>query len=139
MDDEKELKLQGEKLKKAKSSKYLGLTVSSNGRCKEEVRRIQAGWMNWKKVPGVLCDRKLSARVKSKMYKSVVRSNGNCGSDGKTGEKNGSCRFENGEMGTGSDKKEQDKKQIPEKDCKNRKARRQILECKAMLVKRREG
>ena len=29
--------------------------------------------MSWKKVSGVLCDRKLSARVKDKMYKSVVR------------------------------------------------------------------
>ena len=29
--------------------------------------------MSWKKVSGVLCDRKLSARVKGKMYKSVVR------------------------------------------------------------------
>ena len=36
-------------------------------------RRIQAGWMSWKKVSGVLCDRKLSARAKSKMYKRVVR------------------------------------------------------------------
>ena len=36
-------------------------------------RRIQAGWMSWKKVSGVLCDRKLSARVKGKMYKSVLR------------------------------------------------------------------
>ena len=52
----------------------MGSTVSSDGRCEEEVRRrIQAGWMSWKKVSGVLCNRKLSARVKSKMYKSVVR------------------------------------------------------------------
>ena len=29
--------------------------------------------MSWKKVFGVLCDRKLSARVKGKMYKNVVR------------------------------------------------------------------
>ena len=29
--------------------------------------------MSWKKVSGVLCDRKLSARVKGKMYKSAVR------------------------------------------------------------------
>ena len=29
--------------------------------------------MSWKKVSGVLCDRKLSAKVKSKMYRSVVR------------------------------------------------------------------
>ena len=35
-------------------------------------RSIQAGWMNWK-VSGVLWDRKLSARVKEKTYKSAVR------------------------------------------------------------------
>ena len=29
--------------------------------------------MSWKKVSGVLRDRKLSAKVKGKMYKSVVR------------------------------------------------------------------
>ena len=29
--------------------------------------------MSWRKVSGVLCDRKLSANVKGKMYKSVVR------------------------------------------------------------------
>ena len=80
VDDGEELKLQGEKVKKAKNFKYLGSTVSSDGRCEEEVRRrIQAGWMSWKKVSGVLCDRKLSARVKGKIYKSVVRSAMLCG------------------------------------------------------------
>ena len=34
---------------------------------------MQAGWMSWKKVSGVLCDRELSVRVKGKTYKSVVR------------------------------------------------------------------
>ena len=29
--------------------------------------------MSWRKVSRVLCDRKLSAKVKGKMYKSVVR------------------------------------------------------------------
>ena len=74
VDDGEELKLQGEKVKRAKNFKYLSSTASSDGRCEEEVRRrIQAGWMSWKKVSGVLCNRKLSARVKGKMYKSVVR------------------------------------------------------------------
>ena len=73
VDDGEELKLQGQKVKRAKNFKYLSSTVSSDGRCKEEVRkRIQAEWMSWKKVSGVLCDSKLSARVKGKMYKSVV-------------------------------------------------------------------
>ena len=44
MDDGEELKLQGEKAKKAKNFKYLGSTVSNDGRCEKEVRRrIQAG------------------------------------------------------------------------------------------------
>ena len=44
VDDGEEFKLQGEKVKRAKNFKYLGSTVSSNRRCKEEVRRrIQAG------------------------------------------------------------------------------------------------
>ena len=74
VDDGEELKFHGEKVKRAKNFKYLGSKNSSDGRYEEEVRRrIQAGWMGWKKVSGILCDRKLSARVKSKMYKSVVR------------------------------------------------------------------
>ena len=74
VDDGEELKLRGDKLKRVKNFKCLCFTVSSNGRCEEEVkRRIQAGWMSWKKVSGVLCDRKLLARVKGKMNKSVIR------------------------------------------------------------------
>ena len=37
-------------------------------------------------------------------------------------------------MGKGGDKKGQDKKQIRERDCKNCKAGKQTLECKATLV-----
>ena len=60
VNDGEELKLQGEKIKRAKNFKYLGTTVSSDGRCEEEVKkRIQAGWMSWKKVSGILCNRKL--------------------------------------------------------------------------------
>ena len=67
MDDGEELKLQGEKVKRVENFKYQSSTVGSDGRCEEEVRRrIQAGWMSWKKVSGVLCGRKLSARVKVK-------------------------------------------------------------------------
>ena len=54
--------------------KYLGSHLTSDGNFDPEINhRIQAGWYNWKKVSGVLCDRKISARVKGKVYKTAVR------------------------------------------------------------------
>ena len=35
--------------------------------------RIQSGWRNWKRVSGVLCDQRISLRVKGEVYKTVVR------------------------------------------------------------------
>ncbi|KAK3544481.1 hypothetical protein QTP86_013141 [Hemibagrus guttatus] len=69
------VRLQGEEVKKVQEFKYLGSTVQSNGECGKEVKkRVQAGWNGWKKVSGVLCDRKISARIKGKVYRTVVRS-----------------------------------------------------------------
>ena len=66
--------IQGETVKKVGHFKYLGVVVSADGSCKEEVRRrMQAGWQSWRRVSEVLCDRKLSARLKGKIYKSAVR------------------------------------------------------------------
>ncbi|MCJ8736407.1 hypothetical protein PDJAM_G00257740 [Pangasius djambal] len=68
------VRFQGEEVKKVQEFKYLGSTVQSNGVCGKEVKkRVQAGWNGWRKVLGVLCDRKISARIKGKVYKTVVR------------------------------------------------------------------
>ena len=54
--------IQGETVKKVDHFKYLGVVVSADGSYEEKVRRrIQAGWQSWRRVSGVLCDRKLSA------------------------------------------------------------------------------
>ena len=39
----------------------------------EMTHRIQTGWQHWKRVSGILCDRRISLRVKGKVYKTVVR------------------------------------------------------------------
>ncbi|KAK3517166.1 hypothetical protein QTP70_000241 [Hemibagrus guttatus] len=68
------VRLQGEEVKKVQEFKYLGSTVQSNGESGKEVKkRVQAGWNGWRKVWGVLCDGKISARIKGKVYRTVVR------------------------------------------------------------------
>ncbi|XP_051793650.1 uncharacterized protein LOC127530564 [Acanthochromis polyacanthus] len=68
------VRLQGEEIKKVEDFKYLGSTVQSNGECGKEVKkRVQAGWNGWRKVSGVMCDRRVSAKMKGKVYKTVVR------------------------------------------------------------------
>ena len=66
--------MENTKVPRVKEFKYLGSTVQKNGNCKREVKkRVQARWNGWRKVSGVICDRRLPARVKGKVYSSVVR------------------------------------------------------------------
>ena len=61
-------------LKRVKSFKYLGLMVEETGEIGNEVNfRIQCGWNNWRKVSGVIYDRRVPVRVKGKVHKAVVR------------------------------------------------------------------
>ena len=48
--------------------------MQESGSCEKEVKKIvQAGWNGWRKVSGVICHRRLPARVKGKVYSSVLR------------------------------------------------------------------
>ena len=59
------VKMQGEEVAKVEDSKYLGSTVQSNEKCGREVKkRVQAGWNGWRRMSGVICDRRVPARVK---------------------------------------------------------------------------
>ena len=53
--------------------KYLDSTVQSNGECGREVKkRVQAGWNGWRRMSGVICDRRVSARVKGKVRPAML-------------------------------------------------------------------
>ncbi|KAI5606596.1 hypothetical protein C0J50_2095 [Silurus asotus] len=68
------VRLQGEELQKVEEFRYLGSTVQSNGECVREVKkRVQAGWSGWRRVTGVICDSRVSAKLKGKVYRTVVR------------------------------------------------------------------
>ena len=62
------------KVPRVKEFKYLESTMQESGSCEREVKkRVQARWNGWRRVSGVICDRRLPARVKGKVYSSVVR------------------------------------------------------------------
>ena len=68
------VKMKGEAVAKVEDFKYLRSTVQSNGECgREAKKRVQAGWNRWRRMPGVICDRRVPARVKGKVYKVAVR------------------------------------------------------------------
>ena len=52
----------------------MGSHVSQDGELDIELRhRIQCGWNSWCKLTGILCDRRVSVRLKGKIYKTAVR------------------------------------------------------------------
>ncbi|XP_037801351.1 uncharacterized protein LOC119596258 [Penaeus monodon] len=68
------IKLGGEKLKRVRTFKYLGSLVEETAGMDKEINfRIQSGWNNWRKVSGVLSDRRVPIRLKGKVHKAVVR------------------------------------------------------------------
>ena len=47
--------------------------VQRNGECGREVKkRVQAGWNGLRRMSGVICDRRVPARVKGTVYKVAV-------------------------------------------------------------------
>ena len=49
-------------------------TIKSNGECGREMNKIvQAGWNGWRKMSRVVCDKRVPARLKGKVYKVSVR------------------------------------------------------------------
>ena len=72
--DHETVKTEDTKVPRVKEFKYLASTVQESAGCEREVKKkVQAGWNGWRRVSGVICDRRLSARVKGKVYSSVVR------------------------------------------------------------------
>ena len=72
--DDETIKIEDTKVPRVKEFKYLGSTVQESGGCKREIKkRVQAEWNGWRRVSGVICDRRLPARVKEKVHSSMVR------------------------------------------------------------------
>ena len=59
---------------KWRSSSTWGSTIQADGGIDREIaKRIQAGRGAWKRIAGVMCDRKVSGTMKGQLYKTMVR------------------------------------------------------------------
>ncbi|EYC44370.1 hypothetical protein Y032_0463g1909 [Ancylostoma ceylanicum] len=68
------IKINGTDLPRAATFKYLGSMVSSDGSLAHEISaRVNATWLKWRSLTGVLCDKNIPDRLKSKIYRTVVR------------------------------------------------------------------
>ena len=51
--------LEGKRVPKKDTSRYLGSMLQSDGEIYEDVsHRIKAGWMKWRQASGILCEKK---------------------------------------------------------------------------------
>ena len=66
--------MQGEDLNRVKQFQYLGLTVQADGGSEKEVISLSADRLGaWKKITGVMCDKKGTDKLKGSLYKVIVR------------------------------------------------------------------
>ena len=73
-DTETTVKLVDAELPTVTSFKYLGSLFTSEGGSQADVNnRIRIGWMKWKEVSGVMCDRKMPVELKDKVFKTIIR------------------------------------------------------------------
>ena len=73
-DQQATMRLIGEMLERVNTFKYLGSMVDETVEMEKEVNfRIQCGWNNWRKVSGVICDRRVPVKVKGKVHIAMVR------------------------------------------------------------------
>ena len=54
--------------------KYLGSEMEAEGGSwKAVMQRVKIAWMKWREMSGIICDRKIPRKLKSKIYRTVLR------------------------------------------------------------------
>ena len=65
---------QSTNLRQVNKFKYLGVTISEEGGSEKVIRaRFSAAWGKWRDLSGVICDKKMSRKLKIKLYMTVIR------------------------------------------------------------------
>ncbi|VFQ84645.1 unnamed protein product [Cuscuta campestris] len=73
-ESEVEVKIDSHLVPKVDRFRYLGSVIQADGELDADVgHRVGVAWAKWRLASGVLCDPKISPRMKGKFYRSVVR------------------------------------------------------------------
>jgi hypothetical protein len=69
-----DIRLDGQVVPKKDTFYYLGSMLQKNSDINEDVsHRIKVGWLKWRQVSGVLCDPRMSLKLKVKFYMTTIR------------------------------------------------------------------
>ncbi|VFQ71409.1 unnamed protein product [Cuscuta campestris] len=73
-ESEVEVRIDSHLIPKVDKFRYLGSVIQADGELDADVgHRVGVAWAKWRLASGVLCDPKISPRMKGKFYRSVVR------------------------------------------------------------------
>ena len=76
------------------SYKFLGTTLHQDGGCEKEVElRINKSWKRWRKPTGVLCDKRIPAKVKTAIRPALLYGNKTWPLTERLAEKVNSCEM----------------------------------------------
>ena len=68
------VKMQSAQLPQVTEFKCLGSSLQSDGDLNTEInKRTRCGWNNWRKMSGVLCDKRVPPHVKGNIHKMIVQ------------------------------------------------------------------
>jgi hypothetical protein len=72
--EEGDIRLDGQVVPKKDSFRYLGSMLQKDGDIDKDVsHRIKVGWLKWCQAFGVLCDPRVSLKLKGKFYRTAIR------------------------------------------------------------------
>jgi hypothetical protein len=72
--EEGDVRLDGQVIPKKDIFRYLGSMLQKNGDIDEDVsHRIKADWLKWRQASGVLCDPRVTLKLKDKFYRTAIR------------------------------------------------------------------
>ena len=67
------VKILGEELDRVTHFEYLGTSMEEEGGMETEITKwVGAGWRNWKKCSGLLCDRRMPVKLKGKVIRPAM-------------------------------------------------------------------